>query len=92
MVLVEGMALGKPCIGASRGGIPEVIADGITGLVREPTPKTFSEAMNLFVSFPEMRQTMGAQAKRRVEGTFALTQQAIQLEAALDRSCAKATL
>lgn len=34
--VVEGMALGKPVIGAAIGGIPEMVIDNYTGLLFEP--------------------------------------------------------
>jgi glycosyltransferase involved in cell wall biosynthesis len=33
IVLLEAMAMSKPCIGTNAGGIPEVIVDGETGIV-----------------------------------------------------------
>ena len=84
MVLVEGMALGKPCIGTSRGGVPEVVADGVTGLVREPTPEAFAEAMTFMASEPEARTSMGLQSRIRVEDTFGIRRQADEIIRILD--------
>lgn len=36
VVLVEGMAYGKPCVGTAVGGVPEVVVDGVTGLLVPP--------------------------------------------------------
>ncbi|MCL5024010.1 MAG: glycosyltransferase family 4 protein [Nitrospirae bacterium] len=36
MVLIEAMSMGKPVVGASVGGIPEIIRDGETGLLTPP--------------------------------------------------------
>ena len=35
MVLLEAMACGTPVLSLSRGAVPEVVADGVTGYVRE---------------------------------------------------------
>jgi glycosyltransferase involved in cell wall biosynthesis len=84
LTLVEGMALGKPCIGTTRGGVPEIIADGATGLVREPTAEAFAEAMELLSRSSELREKMGNESIRRVNELFSLARQASKLTDALD--------
>jgi glycosyltransferase involved in cell wall biosynthesis len=84
MALVEGMALGKPCIGTSRGGVPEVVADGLSGLIREPTPEAFADAMITLAHSSELRERMGQEASRRVAELFALPRQAAAIADVLD--------
>jgi len=36
LVLVEAMAMEKPIVATNAGGVPEIIADGITGILIEP--------------------------------------------------------
>ncbi|MBI3558889.1 glycosyltransferase family 4 protein [Candidatus Gottesmanbacteria bacterium] len=42
---LESLSLGIPAIVSSRGGMPEIVEDGITGLVVSPTPETFAKAI-----------------------------------------------
>ncbi len=41
----EAMAMGKAVIGARRGMIPEIVEDGVTGLVIEDAPETIARAI-----------------------------------------------
>ena len=83
MVLAEAMALGKPCIGSNVGGIPEVIEDGATGLVCEPTADGLAWAMGRMLESDDIRSAMGQAGRRRVESLFTLDRQAAEVADAL---------
>ncbi len=76
MVLAEAMAQSKACIGTNMGGVPEVIEDGVTGLVCEPTAEALSAAMARVLESTDLRQRMGAAGRQRVETLFSLPRQA----------------
>ena len=79
MVLAEAMALGKPCIGSDFGGIPEVIANNVTGLVCPPSVEALATAMMRLATSPGLRASMGQAGRRRVEEVFSLDRQADEI-------------
>jgi glycosyltransferase involved in cell wall biosynthesis len=44
MVMIEAMACGTPVLATGRGSVPEVVADGLTGFVRD-TPDALVDAV-----------------------------------------------
>lgn len=54
MSVIESYAAGVPVIGAETGGIPEIVADGITGFLFEPgNTASLKEAIRRASSLPE---------------------------------------
>lgn len=63
LVLVEAMAAGTPVVAVARGGAPEVVTHGVTGLVVEPDPAALAAAVRAVLADPERRAQMGARAQ-----------------------------
>lgn len=64
MVVAEAFAFGRPVIGARRGGIPEMIEDGINGFLFEPNrPDELAAAMNRLAGDPSLSARMGTEAR-----------------------------
>lgn len=70
-VNLEAMAMGKPVISTHVGGIPEVVLDGITGILVTPrNSKALAHAIIRLLDDSELGESMGNAGKRRVEEHF----------------------
>jgi glycosyltransferase involved in cell wall biosynthesis len=68
LVLAEAMAAGKPVVATNVGGIPEVVADGETGLLVPPAaPGELAEAIIKLLTDPARAARMAEQGRRRAE-------------------------
>jgi glycosyltransferase involved in cell wall biosynthesis len=71
VVAMEAMALSKPVVATSVGGIPEVVADGETGLLVPPgDPAALAEAVLGLLADPERAGNMGARGRARAVERF----------------------
>ncbi len=72
LVLLEAMAAGCPVIGANKGGIPDIINDGINGCLYEPDQKdkgelSLIEATRRIIYNPDKKETMRLSAREEAE-------------------------
>ena len=66
LVFLQAMSYGKPVIGCRAGGMPEIIADGETGLLPEPGDlDSLRNALVQLVSSAEKRRTLGQAGRER---------------------------
>jgi glycosyltransferase involved in cell wall biosynthesis len=73
--LLEAMAAGKPVVATSVGGIPEVVANGETGILIPPRDsKALAETIVRLLRDREKGHAMGMKGKKRVEQYFPLAQ------------------
>ena len=72
LVAVQAAQMGRPLLGTTAGGIPEICVDGETGLLCPPRDVD-ALAANLLRLFgdPPLARSMGAAARRRSENEFA---------------------
>lgn len=73
----EAMAMAKPVIAAKRGMLPELVEDGVSGLVVNDTPENLAQAIIKLVNDVPLRKKMGEAARRRICRHYSLT---VQLE------------
>lgn len=75
--MLDAMALRKPVVATRAGGIPEVVQDGVTGLLVPPRdPAALAQALLYLLRYPEQGKTFGEAGRRRVEQHFTSTQMA----------------
>ena len=73
LVFAEAMSLGLPIVACKVGGIPEVVADGETGLLVDANdPKAFADALLILLQDSDLRTQMGNAGLERVKGAFQL--------------------
>ena len=69
--ILDAMACGKPVVGTTAGGIPEVVSDGETGLLVPPRdPEAMAAAITRLLSDRSLRERMGAAGLARVRELF----------------------
>jgi glycosyltransferase involved in cell wall biosynthesis len=82
MALIEAQAAGTPVVAGGFGGVPEVIADGVTGRVTRPGDVAdFAEAVAALLDDPAGRETMGRAARAHVRAHHDLPAAASRLDA-----------
>ena len=69
--LLEAMAAGLPVVATAVGGTPEVVVDGVTGLLVPPrAPAALAEAIGCLLCDPNLRRQMGQAGRERVAAQF----------------------
>jgi glycosyltransferase involved in cell wall biosynthesis len=70
-VLLEAMAAGLPIAATDAGGVPEILEDGVTGLLVQPgDPQAMAEAILRILQDNDLALKLGAAARSRVEATY----------------------
>lgn len=73
LVLLEAMQAGLPVISTYEGSIPDIVKDGVTGvLVEQKNAIMLADKMELLINSPEKRKSMGIAGKNRYLKLFQL--------------------
>lgn len=71
LILYQALAAGKPVVASRINGLPEVVSDGVEGLLAQPGDVTdWAVALRRLITSPVRRQEMGEAARRRAESEF----------------------
>jgi len=71
VVLIEAMELGLPVVASNVGGIPDVVLDGISGLlVPEKDPQALAKAFKRLAAEPALVQQLLEGAQKRIAECF----------------------
>ncbi|HYL00564.1 MAG TPA: glycosyltransferase family 4 protein [Steroidobacteraceae bacterium] len=80
--LLEGMAAGVPPIATRVGAIPEVVADGVNGLLLEPrSPQAIATALHALGRDRDALARMGAASRATISTRYSIDGLAAQLRA-----------
>jgi len=73
MSALEANGYGRPVICSSRGGLPEIVENGVTGLIVDAQrPDQLAQAIDACVGRPGLVKTMGEAARKRAQDAFSL--------------------
>ena len=80
-VVLEAFAAKKPVVATSVGGVPELVENGVNGLLVPPKrPDLLARAIEKCLSSPESLRIMGEAGYEKVKSQFAFESQARELE------------
>jgi len=68
--VLEAMRCGKPVVAARVGGIPEIVSDGVDGVLVEPVPHAVAEAVLRLLDDPDLARELGSRAAAKVAAQF----------------------
>lgn len=78
-VLLEAMAMAKPVVATASGGTPEIVRDGVTGLLVPPADAAaMAAALEILLREPERAGSMGVAGRRHAVAHFTIEAHAEQ--------------
>jgi glycosyltransferase involved in cell wall biosynthesis len=84
MALLEAQAAGTPVLAGASGGVPEIVADGLTGRLTPPGDlDAFTRALAELIAAPALCRSLGAAAQRRAAERHDVAAAAHRLDAIL---------
>jgi glycosyltransferase involved in cell wall biosynthesis len=84
----EAMACGLPVVATTGGALPEVVEDGVTGILVPPADaRALADAIDNLMRDAQLRQRMGEAGRHRVVEKFNWRKAALQTEAVYQRLC-----
>ena len=89
VVLIEAMAMGLPVVSTNISAIPELVEDGVSGLLVPPArADLIVGALERLARDPELRRAMGRAGRSKVAAAFDVHRSAEELHEIFSRSLA----
>jgi glycosyltransferase involved in cell wall biosynthesis len=89
--ILEAMARRRPVVASAVGGIPEVITDGVDGLLVPPAdPSALAAAIGSLLADPSLSERIGEAGFRTVAERFSIDAQVKRTEVVYDEELARA--
>ena len=87
--ILEAMCFGCPSVATRVGGIPEVVQDGVSGVLVAPGDAfALAHALEALIASPTRRRALGAAARQRARSLFSAEVIVPRYEAIYRRVCA----
>jgi glycosyltransferase involved in cell wall biosynthesis len=87
------MAMERPCVASRTTAIPEVVADGVSGLLVPPADAAgLAAAILSLLRDPALRARMGVEGRRIAQERFDVTRNIHQLEAVYESAAREKNL
>jgi glycosyltransferase involved in cell wall biosynthesis len=84
MTVAEAGSFGLPVIAARSGGFPEIVEDGVTGLLVPPDdPKALAQALERLLD-GKLRASLGERARQHIASNFTVKAMAEKFVAAIE--------
>ena len=84
LVFLEAAAAGLPVVAGRSGAVPEVVENGVTGLLVEPgDPNTVADAIGVLLKDEELRKRMARAARSRARTHFSYEEFGHRVESVL---------
>ena len=88
LAVLEAQASGLPVVVGREGGVPEVVQDGVTGLVTDARdPAAFGRAVRFLIAHDEQRRAMGRRAAAHVRARHDTRAARAILASAIEQAC-----
>lgn len=86
LVIIEAMAMARPVVAFAHGALPEIVVEGVTGLLVPPGDEdAMAQVILTLLQDPARRHRLGAAGRERVQARFTAAQTAREVGAILER-------